>query len=215
MRRKSKYIRLFVISILTAYINLLLAPVLVRGQSEYCIYDRKAPAIESALESYKINDYECARWELNDLLARKDVTRQERTDALILLAQVNFNLIEDSQSKRSEVRKNLITAFRTFPEWEGELQTRNTEFIKLIRDSRDIATRLGPFETAIPEIDSMATAPLPIEGEKTWYKKWWVYGTGIGLMAAAIVLVSGGDDAPPEPEIVPDTLADFPPSPGK
>lgn len=215
MRREYTYIRLCVCFFIIAYLNLYFTPELVWGQSEYCIYDRKAPSLESALESYKLNDYECARWELKDLLDREDITRLERADALILLAQVNFFMINDSQTKRSEVRKDLITAFRTYPEWNGELQTRNTEFIKLIRDSRDIADRLGPFERIVTELDSLEAPFPPQKAPKAWYKKWWIYGTGVGLMAAAIVLLGGGDDdKPAEPLPVLDTLAGFPPSPG-
>ena len=50
-------------------------------------------------------------------------------------------------------------------------------------------------------------------GQKAWYKKWWVFGSGVGAMALAVVLLTGGDDKS-EDVMVLDTLADFPPSPG-
>ena len=215
MRLNLYHGRNIVFIVITVYIFSLLAPSLTMAQSEYCIYDRKTPMVESARESFRSKDYECAQWELNDLLVQKKVNPEIRADALLLLAQVNYMMIEDKQEKRSTVRKNLITAFRTYPDWDGQLEIRSSEFFNLINDSKDIARRLGQFPPDIlAEEDSLIEAAAFEEPEKkAWYKKWWVFGSGLGVMALAVVLLSGGDEKIEEPVVL-DTLADFPPSPG-
>ena len=207
--------RIIISTTIIVYIFMLLAPSLITAQSEYCIYDRKTPMVESALESFRNKDYECAQWELGDLLEQKKVAPELRADALVLLAQVNYMMIEDKQEKRSTVRKNLITAFRTYPDWKGDLQVRSSEFLNLINDSKDIAHRLGiiPPDTFDEEEALIEEAAFEEPEKKAWYKKWWVFGTGVGAMALAVVLISGGDDKE-EDKIVLDTLPDFPPSPG-
>ena len=215
MRLKLYHGRIIISALITVYIFMLLAPSIIRAQSEYCIYDRKTPMIESAQESFRNKDYECARWELGDLLAQQKIKPELRADALVLLAQVNYQMIEDKQEKRSTVRKNLITAFRTYPDWDGELEIRSSEFFNLISDSKDIANRLGqiPPDTFEDEEAIIEEAAFEEPAKKSWYKKWWVFGSCVGAMALAVVLLTGGDDKS-EDVMVLDTLADFPPSPG-
>ena len=206
--------RTVIFTVFIFYVCMLLAPSQLMAQSEYCIYDRKAPTVESARESFLNKDYECARWELGDLLVQKKIKPEIRADALVLLAQVNYMMIEDKQEKRSTVRKNLITAFRTYPEWDGELEIRNTEFFNLLNDSRDIARRLGTIPPDVFEEEEGITGEAFKEPEKkAWYKKWWVFGSGVGVMALAVVLITGGKDKTEEKAVL-DTLPDFPPSPG-
>ncbi|MBN1213019.1 MAG: hypothetical protein JXA92_10610 [candidate division Zixibacteria bacterium] len=207
--------RIIISTVITIYIFMLPGPSLIRAQSEYCIYDRKTPMVESARESFRNKDYECARWELSDLLAQKKVKPEIRADALVLLAQVNYQMIEDKQEKRSTVRKNLITAFRNYPIWDGELEIRSSEFFNLINDSKDIARRLGQItpDTFEEEEALIEEAAFEEPEKKAWYKKWWVFGSGVGVMALAVVLLTGGEEKTEEIPVL-DTLPDFPPSPG-
>ncbi|MDD3731624.1 MAG: hypothetical protein PHU88_04535 [candidate division Zixibacteria bacterium] len=200
--------------IIAVYLITLIIPVNLFAQEDYCIYDRKAPSVESARESFHNKNYDCARWELMDLLELKKIKTAQKADALVLLAQVNYLSISDKQEMRSTVRKNLITAFRTCPGWEGSLEIRSSEFYNLLNDSKDIARKLEPLPPDTDEEEIDETALFEERPKKPWYKKWWVFGSGLGVMVMAVALILGDDDNT-EPAPILDTLPYFPSSPSR
>lgn len=222
MKRESFYFKASLFASLFVFIQALLLPSYLMGQTPDCTYDRDNPSVDSARRNFKITNYACAEIELKDLLARESISIEERADAHVLLASVYYAMLRDDKDKSKKVTKHFVEAFKAFRAWKGDLDIKSPEFLALMDQAREIvdqeadATKLAEeklegIETPADTLDAVPVVTGQSEG-KPWYKKWWALGLGIGVVAVVVVAMSGGgDDGTTEDQ----TLPGFPETPTK
>ena len=195
---------------------------------EKCDFDTDAPSVDNARLSFRAGKYFCARRELEAVLALDTIPARMRADAHGVMAAVNYATTFDPRERRQRTRLEFIAAFRAFRYWRDKLEIPEYEFRQIMKDAREVTEWVyrnaqtakteeppAPVDTVI-EIAPVTEQPTPPDIKtKPWYKKWWAIGTGVGLFALAITMLSRGEDeviVGTEPVVV-DTLPDFPPPP--
>ena len=183
-----------------------LMPGRVLGDNGNCPYEKEnlAPTIESARLSIKMPDLRCAEKELLAFLALPNISNEEKATAHILLGQVYFELA-DKERKREKALNEFKEGFRAYPEWTGKLEINRTELQTLLEEAR---------QRVEMEIETQRSDTLFVAKGKPWYKKWWVIGSGVGVVALTAVLLAGGGGDDNGGSTV-DTIPDFPNPPSK
>jgi hypothetical protein len=199
-------------------------PYVAHAQDTFdCAYNRNQPTLENARLLFKITDYRCAEMELKDLLASDSLGLQTRADAHVLLAAVYYAKLRDEEEKESKVMAELVAAFKAFREWRGELDIKSEEFRSLLEKAKKKVDEQAEQEAQAAVEDTTTTEQEPAAmtdtwsqkktEKKPWYKKWWVLGLGVGVVATGVVLAAGGggDDGGTEAQPLPG----FPGHPGE
>ena len=214
MKHHSSYLKLVVYLSLFMFLQALLLPDLLAAQSVDCQYDRTKPSIDSARKNFKITNYVCAEKELKDLLAQESLSIEDKADAHVLLASVYYAMLRNDKNKKTKVTGQFVEAFKAYSAWRGDLDIRSPEFLAMMDEARELVAKQDSAKAAVAlETPETPTVSPPESKSKPWYKKWWVLGLGVGVVAvAAVALTGGGDDGDKEPP--PDqTLSDFPDTP--
>ena len=118
------------------------------------------------------------------------------------------------KNKKTKVTGQFVEAFKAYSAWRGDLDIRSPEFLAMMDEARELVAKQDSAKAAVAlETPETPTVTPPESKSKPWYKKWWVLGLGVGVVAvAAVALTGGGDDGDKEPP--PDqTLSDFPDTP--
>ncbi|MBN1212787.1 MAG: hypothetical protein JXA92_09445 [candidate division Zixibacteria bacterium] len=165
--------------------------------------DNRTPSLQSARLSIKTPDLRCAEKELQAFLELPNITNEEKATAHFLLGQVYFELAT-KERKQEQVLNEFKKGFRTYREWTGDLEINRTELQSLLEQARHEVEM---------EFDAQKSDTLFVAPGKPWYKKWWVIGSGVGVVALAAVLLVGGGDDNGGTEV--DTIPDFPNPPSK
>ena len=99
-----------------------------------------------------------------------------------------------------------MEGYRAYLEWTGSLEINRPELQVMLEEAK---------LRVVQEIEQQQSDTLLFaEKGKPWYKKWWVIGSGVGVVAlAAVLLVGGGGDD--NGGTVVDTIPDFPNPPSK
>ncbi len=221
-----------VAAVCVAVVYLPVSTIVAAGQvsDTACAYNREEPSIKHARVSFTELDYECARQELQDFLAGRNLTPEQETEAWFLLSAVQYYALfgEDSELIKTEVITAGKAALRLSPGLPGELDIDDPEYLDWMQEARQMALAELAEESRVrqeqelqeePEV-APATPPAGVtaaddtgEGKK-WYKKWWVVGAGVALVVGAVaVLAGGGDDGGNGDDNGDDNLPDFPPPP--
>jgi len=129
VKRESVYFKAFLFASLFVFIQALLLPCCLMGQTPDCTYDLDNPSVENARRNFKITNYVCAEMELNDLLGRESISLEERADAHVLLASVYYAMLRNDKDKSKKVTKHFVEAFKAFRAWKGDLDIKSPEFI--------------------------------------------------------------------------------------
>jgi hypothetical protein len=189
-------------TILIAFGESLLFTNLINAQSADCDYDRQQPSLEHAENIFmtSLYSFDCAVMEISDLLNR-GIDAEIYARAKFLLGQAYWGQIIYEQSPIPDTQMvihELIEGFKADSSWVGEWYWMDDdEFLSIA-------------ETARYKADSIMSIPPPQKGK--WYKKWWAIGSGVGIVAVAIVAFTrGGEDEPP---VTFDTIPYFPDPPG-
>jgi sensor c-di-GMP phosphodiesterase-like protein len=221
MQSRIRFLRITALVMLTVYIQVFIFPLGSFAQIPGCQYDSNAPSLENARKNFKSLNYKCAEAELNDLLKVPSLDLEEKSNAHILMAAVYYAMLKDDSEKRKVVMDQFKAAFLAYREWKGELDIKSPEFMEMMKEAQDQvdAQKAQPAEEitkAEPTEDTTAVAAvtqasITTAAKKPWYKKWWAIGLGVGVVAGAVVMLSGGgDNGGTTPT---DTLPSFPPPP--
>jgi hypothetical protein len=224
MKRTRGLLRITAILMMVVYVQGLVLPGLVKAQEPECTYNREKPTLENARLLFKITDYRCAEQELQDLLKSDSLDLKTKADAHVLLAAVYYAQLHDQEEKESKVLAEFVAAFQAFREWRGELDIKSEDFEALMEEAKVQVDQQATEEAQTAAQDSVTTAQPPItdtwsattaqEQKKPWYKKWWVIGLGVGVVAAGVAVAAGGgggDDGGGDEQ--PAALSDFPSHP--
>ena len=223
MFRRAGLLKTAVMLALLVYVQALVLPQLVQAQTPECPFDKDNPTIENARYNFNITNYACAELELQALLAKPDLELQTKADAHVLLASVYYAKIRNDEEKRNMVIEQFVEAFKAFRNWRGDLDIQSDEFLAMMEEAQTLVDEQGEEgEPAIEEVEGQVTEDVDgtpvtvVEQDKKkgpWYKQWWAIGLGVGLVATAVVVATGGGDDPVEEED--NTLPDFPDPPAK
>ena len=176
------------------------------GNSE-CSFEtvNRTPSIESARLSIKTPDLKCAEKELLAFLELTEISNEQKSTAHFLLGQVYYELA-NKEKKREKALNQFVEGYRAYLEWTGSLEINRHELQVMLEEAK---------LRVVQEIEQQQSDTLLFaEKGKPWYKKWWVIGSGVGVVAlAAVLLVGGGGDD--NGGTVVDTIPDFPNPPSK
>jgi len=202
--------RFTVVVMLISYVIAAILPVGAMAQEAAgCPYDQEAPSLEHARQTFKALNYNCAEMEINDLLKIDTLSLEDKANAHVLMAAVYYAKLKDSKEKRQKVVEQFAKAFRSYTNWSGDLDIKSTEFISMMEQAKELVD-MEITAPEKPDLDTLVAVPT-LKGEgKPWYKQWWAIGLGVGVVAGAVILLGGGDEAPPDT-----SLAGFPPPPTK
>ncbi len=210
MRKWTRILRVVAVLALLSFAQVLVLPQMVQAQTPECTYDKESPSLESARLNFRITNYDCAEMELNDLLADESLDLQAKADAHILLAAVYYAKVRDDKEKRSRVMEQFVAAFQSLRQWRGELDIKSPEFLALMKEAQELVDKQEKAADAVKEqIPEAKMEPLitqkPGEEKKPWYKRWWVLGIGVGVVATAVAVAAGGggDDGGQPPDELP------------
>jgi hypothetical protein len=210
MHKKTCLSRFFLMTALISYLIVSVLPIGVLAQEAIdCPYDKDAPSLEHARQTFKGLNYNCAEMEINDVLKDESLTLEEKADAHVLMAAVYYAKLKDSKEKRNKVIEQFAIAFRSYADWSGDVDIKSPEFLSMMEHAKSLVdAEFKAPET--PDLDTLVAIPAIDTGEKkAWYTKWWAIGLGVGIVAV-VLLSGGGEDAPPDT-----SLATFPPPPAK
>lgn len=132
------------------------------GQTTDCIYDKDAPSLDHARILFKSLKYPCAEKEINDFIRMNKANLKGKADAYVLLAAVYYAMLQDDREKRGKVVEQFKQAFRSFKEWQGELDIKSNKFKEMMEDAKKEVERepktdvIKPVEG--PECPSSTTA---------------------------------------------------------
>lgn len=205
-------LRLIAVLLSMIFLQSIMLPGLIFGQSSDCSYDRNNPTLENARKNFLALNYECAEQEINKLLENESIHIQAKADAHVLLAEVYYAKVRNNTEKKEKVVGQFIAAFKSYREWRGELNITSPEFMAMMKEAQDMVDE-GKTEPEPVKVE-IAEKKTPETGEKkgAWYTKWWAIGLGVGVVVGGVILLTGGDDE--ETELEP--LPGFPdPPPGK
>ncbi len=208
MHKKVLLFRFSLTLMLISYLVVTVLPIGVLAQESInCPYDKDAPTLDHARQTFKGLNYNCAEMEINDLLKDESLTLEEKANAHVLMAAVYYAKLKDSKEKRSKVIEQFAKAFRSYADWSGDVDIKSTEFLSMMEQAKSLVNT----EIKTPDIDTLVAIPKFDSGEKkAWYTQWWAIGLGVGVVAIVLLGSGGGDDPPPDT-----TLARFPPVPTK
>ncbi len=209
MHKKVLLFRFSMTVVLISYLIVTILPIGVLAQESIsCPYDKDAPSLEHARQTFKGLNYNCAEMEINDLLKDESLSLEDKANAHVLMAAVYYAKLKDVKEKRNKVIEQFAKAFRSYADWSGDLDIKSTEFLSMMEHAKSLVGT----EIKAPDLDTLVAIPTIDTGEKkAWYTQWWAIGLGVGIVAGAVVLLGGGGDEPP-----PDTtLATFPRPPTK
>lgn len=228
MRTTTHPFRVITVTALVCLLNMLVFSSLLTAQERDCPYDKADPSLDNARISFKSLDYECAEQEIEDFLKKDNITIEERADAHVLLAAVYYARSKDHNEKRELVVEQFKQAFRAYRNWRGELDISSTEFIEMMNAAKVLVDEEGeekpePVKPAVekpapppptPTTTPTTTIATTTGKSKPWYKQWWAYVIGVGIVAGAAVALSGGGGDDGGGGVTPaDTLPNFPPPP--
>jgi hypothetical protein len=224
MQIRIRYLRTIALILLLAYLQMVFFPISGFAQTPNCGYDVKSPSLEHARKNFKGLNYRCAEMEINDLLKLPELSLEDKSNAHILLAAVYYAMLKDDSEKRSKVMQQFKAAFKAYREWRGELDIKSPEFVEMMKEAQlQVDTEAtATTEPGKPAEDTTKAKPAPPviaetkaakTGGKAWYKQWWAIGLGVGVVAGAVVLLSGGGGETTQPPL--DTLPTFPNPPSK
>lgn len=219
MIKKHHVFRITSVLLLLAYMQTFILTGVVYGQDSECSYEPGNPTLDSARKSFLALNYKCAEEELNALLALDTITIEEKANAHVLLAEVYYAKVRNDSEKRDKVMEQFVAAFNAYREWRGELNIKSPEFMAMMKEAQTQVDQEKAEEKAA-EITPAETEPAKItepakkeEGKKkAWYTQWWAIALGVGVIAGAVVLASGGGDDGETPVT---ELPDFPDPPAK
>jgi hypothetical protein len=201
-----------VLMTLAVFLHAILFPVLSHAQAVDCNYDPASPSIENARKNFKITNYVCAEKELKDFLAQEDITLEDRANAHVLLASVYYAMMRDDEAKSQKVTEQFVAAFKAFRAWKGNVDIKSPEFLALMEKAKEMVDQESQVKKAALEQVPTAETMMPQETKsKPWYKKWWVLGLGVGVIAGAVVIAGGGGGGGETP--TDNTLPGFPGTP--
>jgi len=220
MKRQSSALRLTAVLLSVIFLQSIMLPGLILGQSSDCSYDRNNPTLENARKSFLALNYKCAEEEISKLLENESIDIQSKADAHILMAEVYYAKVRNNSEKKEKVIGQFIAAFNAYREWRGELNIKSPEFMAMMKEAQDMVDK-GETEAKVeteaepkPVKVEITEKKTPEKGEKKgpWYTKWWAIGLGVGVVVGGVILIAGGGDDE-ETELEP--LPPFPDPPGK
>ena len=227
MFKRARLLKAVVIFALLVFGQALVLPQIVQAQTPDCPFDKENPTIDNARYNFKITNYDCAELELQALLADTSLVLQSKADAHVLLASVYYAKVRNNDQKRDLVIGQFVAAFKSLRSWRGDLDIQSPEFLAMMEQAQMLVDEGADAEAAIKkevkqevakqvpheEVDETPVTVVTSDGKKgPWYKQWWAIGLGVGLVATAVVVASGGGDDPVEED---NTLPDFPDPPAK
>jgi hypothetical protein len=183
----------------------------ISARSNSCGYDPLGPSIAHARENFEASRYSCAAEELDQLLALDTLGRHRTADAHALKAAIYYVTTRDENQRRRLVRDEFVAAFRVYPTWSGELAVSSPNFRAIMNDARELVQWL--FRLSPPQEPAEDTVTEAAEGAALWYRQWWAIATGVGVVAMAVILLTGDPDSSDPPLPPRDTLPGFPPPP--
>jgi hypothetical protein len=210
MNIRRKYFRSIIFIAILAYIQTLV-PLSVFAQVNECGYDPAHPDLEHARQSFRQINYNCAEQELKDLLARSDISLEEKANAHVLLAAVYYTIMRDAQEKEQKVVEQFAEAFRVYQDWSGDLDIKSSRFEELMEKAKTMVEEEEAKAQEQPVVEEQPGKEGQMQ-KKPWYKKWWAIALGVGVVAGVAVAVAGGgggSDGGGGP------LPDFPSTPSK
>lgn len=173
----------------------------IDAQTAVCDYDRQQPSLEHAEHVFmtSLYSFDCAVMEISDLLNRETDTEMY-AEARFLRGQAYWGQIIYEQSPIPDTQiviDELIEGFRADSSWAGEWYWMDDDdFLRIAKTARHKA-------------DSIMSIPPPQKGK--WYKKWWAIGSGVGIVAVAVIALTRGEDEPADSI---DAIPYFPDPPG-
>jgi hypothetical protein len=237
MQRKNVLLRIVSPVLLLTFLHLQFFPLPLAAEEPECDYDRNNPTLENARKNFLALNYGCAEQELNDLLKDSNLDTEEKADVHVLLAEVYYAKVRNSQEKKQKVMEQFVAAFDAYRQWKGELNIKSPEFMAMMKEAQTlvdqktaeeavaekppeetVTEKPGEPEPAADEPEITAAVPttkVEPKESKPFYKQWWAYALGVGVIAGVVLLAAGGggdDDGGPEPL---DTLEYFPDPPAK
>lgn len=230
MIKKTMLTRVVALTLLLAFLQFQFSPLPLMAEETECDYDRNKPSLDNARKNFLALNYDCAEQELNDLLAKGTLETEDKADAHVLLAEVYYAKVRNDQEKRQKVIEQFVAAFDAYRQWKGELNIKSPEFMAMMKDAQVLVDEKAEEEPVAEPAEEETVAEKPAEVEPTeetgvptttieakkskpFYKQWWAYALGVGVVAGVILLAGGGgDEDGPEPV---DTLPSFPDPPAK
>ncbi len=233
MQKRSDPIRAVSVILMVAYLQMLFLPLSAVGGTNNCGYDPANPSADNARKNFLALNYDCAEMELNDILKDETLNTEMRANVHVLLAEVYYAKVRNTNEKRGKVIEQFVAAFDAYRHWKGELNIKSSDFMGMMKEAQEIvdkkdaeeAVPVEPTDKPIAETETddkpaeiiapttiTTTASVSSGEKKPFYKQWWAYAIGIGVVAGAVVLLGGGDDGGGEPVVV-DTLPYFPDPP--
>jgi hypothetical protein len=112
-------------------------------QQEECDYDRANPSIDHARVFFSRLEYQCALNELQDILSAESLESHLRAQAYRLLSAVHYWIGYDEDEPTDVIRERVIdagkAAFKTLPEWTGEFDIDDEDYLSWMREARGAA----------------------------------------------------------------------------
>lgn len=112
-------------------------------QQEECDYDRANPSIDHARAFFSRLEYQCALTELQDILSADNLESHLRAEAYRLLSAVHYWIGYDEDEPTEVIKEKVINtgkaAFKALPEWTGEFDIDDEDYLAWMREAKQAA----------------------------------------------------------------------------
>ncbi len=112
-------------------------------QQEECDYDRANPSIDHARAFFSRLEYQCALTELQDILSAESLESHIQAEAYRLLSAVHYWIGYDEDEPTEVIRDRVIdagkAAFKALPEWTGEFDIEDEDYLAWMQEARGAA----------------------------------------------------------------------------
>lgn len=144
------------------------------AQQEHCDYDRTNPSVDHARAFFSQLEYQCAHSELQDFLLTDSIELdlQVQASAYRLLSAVHYLIGYDEDERADLIRGRVIdagkAAFKAQPDWAGEFEIVDQEYLGWMQEARQAALgeleqeRLAQQQVEEARQDSVALATIQI-----------------------------------------------------
>ncbi|MEE8577703.1 MAG: hypothetical protein V3T31_10645 [candidate division Zixibacteria bacterium] len=190
-----------------ALVVLAILPVTLLSQQP-CDFNPNKPSYDHARSVFHKGDYLCSESEAQAILAQLDISPLLRARAYMLVACNKYESIDSTQLRQSEVEEALLLVYQTNPYYDDEPDVLALEFYILMDRAFERAQNEFVASEQMVEYHKQIKDEIA-SGKKPWYRKWWAYPLGAGVVATAVAVLTAGE----EPATPLDTLAGFPGTP--
>lgn len=112
-------------------------------QHEACDYDRANPSIDHARAFFSRLEYQCALTELQDILSADNLESHLQAQAYRLLSAVHYWIGYDEDEPTDVIKEKVINAgkaaFKSQPEWTGEFDIDDEDYLSWMHDAKQAA----------------------------------------------------------------------------